>query len=138
MTPPEVEALQRALAGEHAAVYGYGVAGARLSGPARGGARAGYDAHLARRDQLTGLLVDAGQVPVPAEPAYELPSVGTAAEAVALALGIEERLGVVYGDVVAAAGGFVRELAARALQDTAVRAAGWRGGSVPFPGQPEG
>lgn len=136
MTPVEIEALQRALAGEHAAVYGYGAAGARLSGSARARARGAYDAHVARRDRLAALLVDAGQVPRAAEPAYELPRVASPADAESLALGMEERLAVVYGDLVAAASGALRELAARTLQETAVRASQWRGASTPFPGLP--
>jgi hypothetical protein len=63
--------------------------------------------------------------------------VTSAAEAVALAVELEERLGAVWADAVGDLSGALRALAARTLQDTAVRAAAWRGASVAFPGLPE-
>jgi hypothetical protein len=136
MTGPE--GLQQALAAEHAAVFGYGVVGAQLRGTARAEARAAYDAHLARRDRLTALLADAGQTPVAAAPAYDLPRrVATADQARALAVELEEGVAVTYADVVAATTATERALAATALQEAAVRAARWRRRSVAFPGLPE-
>jgi hypothetical protein len=133
----DVEALTAALAAEHAAVFGYGAAGARLPEPRRARARSAYQAHLARRDELVALLADAGADVAPAAPAYELPRpVRTPADAVAVLLTIEERAAVTYAAMVGATTGQVRGLAARALQEAAVRAAEWRGGSVPFPGLP--
>jgi Domain of unknown function (DUF4439) len=111
-----LDALQAALAAEHAAVYGYGAAGARLRGDAETQARAAYDAHRARRDQLTQLIRSRQGAPVAAAPAYALPfPVRTPAEATRLAA----------------------QLAVRALQEAAVRAVSWRGTSVPFPGLSE-
>ena len=134
----EVTARQRALAAEHAAVYGYGIAGAWLRGAERTRARAAYAGHLARRDRLSALLVDAGQTPVAAEPAYALPpEVRGPEDATALARVLEERVAAVYADLVAASGGEHRRLPALAMQEAAVRAAEWRGGSLPFPGLPE-
>lgn len=131
----EVTALQTALAGEHAAIYGYGVVGAHLRGRARAGAETAYDVHRARRDQLRDLIVERGATPVAAAAAYGLPRpVETAADATLLATELEERLAAVWLDAVAALEGELRELAGRVLQDVAVRAASWRGGSVPFPG----
>jgi hypothetical protein len=57
-----------------------------------------------------------------------------AADATLLATELEERLGAVWLDAVGALEGELRELAGRVVQDVAVRAADWRGGSVPFPG----
>lgn len=134
----DVAALQQALAGEHAAIYGYGVAGSHLRGEARRRAEAAEAAHRARRDQLRSLLVARKAVPVPSAADYRLPRpVTTEAEAVLLATELEERLAAVWADVAAEVGDGLRALAVRALQDTAVRAATWRGGSVPFPGLPE-
>ena len=134
----DVPALQTALAGEHAAIYGYGVVGAQLRGRPRARAEAAYAVHRARRDQLRGLLVERGATPVVAAAAYELPRpVESAGDATLLATELEERLAAVWVDAVGNLGGDLRELAARVLQDAAVRAAGWRGGSVPFPGLPE-
>ena len=70
---PEVEALQGLLAVEHAATWGWEVAGAELDGAGRALAREAVAAHRARRDRLQALLRDRGAEPVPASPAYALP-----------------------------------------------------------------
>lgn len=133
-----VQALQSALAGEHAAIYGYGVVGAHLRGRAFTRAQTAYDVHRARRDQLQQLVVEQRATPVAASAAYRLPRpVATAADAILLATELEERLAAVWVDAVADLRGQLRELAAQVLQDVAVRAATWRGGSVPFPGLSE-
>jgi hypothetical protein len=131
----EVAALQAVLAGEHAALYGYGVVGARLRGRRRAEATEAYADHRARRDEVHALLVERGAEPVPAAAGYRLPApVDDPGDAVVLAAGIEERLVVLWLDAVADLRGELRERAARAVQDTAVRAAGWRGTGEPFPG----
>jgi len=132
-----VPSLQTVLAGEHAAIYGYGVVGAHLRGRARSRAQAGYDVHRARRDQLRGLLVERETVPVAAAAGYALSRpVDSAGDATLLAIELEERVAAVWVDAVADLTGDLRELAARVVQDAAVRAAAWRGGSVAFPGLP--
>jgi hypothetical protein len=134
----ELEALQKALAGEHAAVYGYGLVGARLGGRDRAAARAAYDAHLARRDRLAAMISGQSATPEPALPAYEPPfPVTDAASAVALAVTLEDGLAATYADGVAQTAGATRELMVRALYEAAVRATRWRGTSTPFPGLPE-
>ena len=101
-------------------------------------ARAAYDEHRTRRDQLQQLIVERKATPVAASAAYRLPRpVETAADATSLATELEERLAAVWVDAVAELDDELRELAARVLQDVAVRAADWRGGSVPFPGLSE-
>ena len=131
-------ALQSVLAGEHATIYGYGVAGARLIGAERNRARSAYNSHRSRRDQLEALLRARGAQPVAAAPSYDLPSaVKSAHDAVVLTTVLEERLAAVWADAVAALSGDLRALAARGLRDAAVLAAQWRGGSVAFPGLPE-
>jgi hypothetical protein len=138
MTAP-IDALQQALAAEHAAVYGYGVAGAHLSGAAVRAARAAIDVHRARRDRLRTLVVDARAEPAEAAAAYRLPlPVTDAASARRLAALIERDIAVVYGVLVAAARGGDREFAARSLQDAAVRAAAWGAEPAAFPGYPVG
>lgn len=137
---PGVQALQTVLAGEHAAVYGYGVLGAHLRGREQDRARAqsAYAVHRARRDQLRGLIVERDATPAGAAAGYQLPGpVETADDAIVLATQIEERIAAVWVDAVGDLRGKLRAMAARALQDTAVRAATWRGGSLPFPGLPE-
>jgi hypothetical protein len=133
-----VRALQSALAGEHAVIYGYGVAGARLRGDARRRAKSVYDAHRTSRDGLELLLHELKAEPVAASASYALPHPVTSTEdAVVLATLLEERLAAVWADAVVALSGDLRALASRGLRDAAVRAALWRGGSVPFPGLPE-
>jgi hypothetical protein len=134
----EIAALQRALAAEHAAAYAYGVAGALLPGDAQREARAAHAAHLARRDRLAARVADTGADPVAPAPVYDLPGpVTDPVSARALVRVVEERLAAVWADVVAVPEAASRELAALALQETAVRAARWRGASVAFPGLPE-
>jgi antitoxin (DNA-binding transcriptional repressor) of toxin-antitoxin stability system len=131
-------ALQSVLAGEHATIYGYGVAGARLTGAARRRAVAAYDSHRKRRDELVALIVARGDQPVAAASSYTLPAAVTSADdAVVLSTLLEERLAAVWADAVGALSGSLRMLAIGGLRDAAVRAAVWRGGSVPFPGLPE-
>jgi hypothetical protein len=133
----ENEALQAALAGEHAALYGVGVAGGKLSGARFARATASFEEHRKRRDQLAGLLVDAGETPVAAEPAYDLPQpVTNAATATALVLLIERRLSVVYADLVESAEkDTVRTMAVQALIATSSAQLSWGGTPQAFPGQ---
>jgi Domain of unknown function (DUF4439) len=133
-----VRALQTVLAGEHATIYGYGVAGAQLRGVQRSRALSAYNSHRARRDQLEALVRARGAQPVAAAASYDLPSAVTSADdAVVLITALEERLAAVWADAVAALSGHLRGLAVRGLRDAAVSAAQWRGGSVAFPGLPE-
>ncbi|MFE5598940.1 ferritin-like domain-containing protein [Streptomyces coelicoflavus] len=134
----QLDAVQAALAAEHAAVYGYGVVGGRIGEERRTEARAAYDAHRARRDALARDARDLGGEPVAAAAGYALPfSVPDSAAAVRLAARLEDRVAGVYSDLVRAAEGDLRATAAGALREAAVRAARWRGGSVAFPGLAE-
>ncbi|MFD3518744.1 ferritin-like domain-containing protein [Streptomyces sp. NPDC058657] len=133
-----LEAVQRALAAEHAAVYGYGVVGGRVGAQRRAEAEQAYDAHRARRDALARTVHDLGGKPVVAEAAYALPfAVPDAAAAVKLAAVLEDRIAGAYADLVRAADGPLRREAAGALGEAAVRAVRWRGSSVAFPGLAE-
>jgi hypothetical protein len=131
-------AAQAALAAEHAAVYGYGVVGARIGAAREAEARSAYDAHRARRDALRRTVTDLGGTPVVAAPAYDLPfPVPDPAAAVRLAAELEDRVAAVYADLVRATTADLRGDAAGWLREAAVRAARWRGGSVAFPGLAE-
>ncbi|WP_431953831.1 ferritin-like domain-containing protein [Actinacidiphila sp. bgisy167] len=131
-------AVQAALAAEHAAVYGYGIVGARVAGELAERAQQAYDAHRARRDALRRTVGDLGGEPVAAEPAYALPfEVPDGTTAVRLAAELEDRVAGVYADLVRAAAADLRRDAADALREAAVRAVRWRGGSVAFPGLAE-
>ena len=133
------EALQTALAAEHAAVYVYGTLGARTSLSATpelyADVSAGYAAHRARGDRLTALVRDAGGEPVAAEPAYRLPSPLETPAAIGRAgLDIERRCEATYAWLVENTSGGDRRFAVDALTDTAVRALAFRGSPEIFPG----
>jgi hypothetical protein len=130
-----VAALQAALSAENAAVFGYGVAGAHLAGPQRAAAQRDWVAHQTARDTLTGMLTAAGAQPAPAAAAYALPfAVHDARGAVELAALIEDRVTAAYLGVVALTGPALRDFGARQVRTAALRAAGWRGASLAFPG----
>jgi hypothetical protein len=138
VTRREIAALQEALAAEHAVVFGYGVAGARLRGAARRRAQRAFDGHRASRDELTRLVAEQGAQPVPAAATYDLPApVESAGDARVLVTLLEERMAAVWADAVLHLEGDLRDLAVEGMRDTAVAAALWRGGSVPFPGLAE-
>lgn len=133
----DIAALQGALAAEHAAVYGYGVVGAMLSGADQATARADWIAHQEARDTLEAMLGELGATPVAASPAYQLPfAVTDAAAAKALAALLEEGVTQAYLAVVAVRDAALRSFGALAMQPPANRAAAWRGSTVAFPGMP--
>jgi Domain of unknown function (DUF4439) len=128
-------ALQAALAAEHAAVFGYGVAGAHLTGARLAVARHDWVAHEVARDTLTAMLVSRGARPVPPAAAYALPfPVHTGGAAVALAALLEDRVAAAYLGLVGLTEPSLRAFGARGLRSAALRAAGWRGQTVAFPG----
>ena len=131
-----VRALQSALAAEHAAVYGYGVVGAHLSGSQQATATADWVAHQVARDRLEAMLrTVGGSQPTAAAVAYQLPiPVRNAREAVALAVVLEDRIATAYLGLVALSNAAIREYGAQQVQASALRAAAWRGSTVAFPG----
>lgn len=137
MTPRE--ALQLALAGEHAAVYLYGVVGGRVSVSTHAElwqrVRDAYNLHRGRRDQLVSMVRTAGAEPVAAEVSYELPNPAmTPAQLERVALEVEQRCAAVYADTVGSTAGANRQWALDALEDAAVRLLGFGGEPEPFPG----
>ncbi len=130
-------ALQGALAAENAAIFGYGVAGAYLSGGQRATATVYWNEHRSARDTLASLLRARGEQPAAAADAYKLPfGVHTAAEAVSLAVILENGVTAAYLGLVGAGDAGLRAFGARAMQDAAIRATAWRGSTVAFPGMP--
>ncbi len=139
LTAAEAAVLQAALAAEHAAVYGYGIVGAHLTGAAFTAARADWVAHQVARDTLESMLRSAGLAPVAAAVAYRPPQpVHGSATAISLAVTLENRVAAAYLDLVAAVSPGVRKLGAREVVAAAIRAASWRGRTVAFPGFPPG
>ena len=132
-----ITALQDALAAEHAAVYGYGVVGAMLTGAARAEARADWLAHQMARDNLEAMLTELGATPVAASPAYRLPfAVTGAASAKRLAAALENGVTGAYLGLVAVNDPALRAFGAKAMQTSANRAVAWSGSTVAFPGMP--
>jgi hypothetical protein len=130
-----VTALLAAVDAENAAVYGYGVAGARLAAADRSVARGYYDVHRAQAAAVEGWVAQRGASASPPALAYDLPT--PAADAVAaraILASLEELTAARYADVVALAASTLQRAAALALQAAAVREAHWRSASVPFPG----
>jgi hypothetical protein len=135
-----VTTLNDVLAGEHAAIYGYGVLGAHLTGPDLALAQQAEAAHRTRRDALLVRLASANPPPPAADPAYALPfPVTDQASALQLATGIEERTGDIWRAALGAVTGDDRHRGLDALTDCALRAARFRRaagqspGTVPLP-----
>lgn len=148
MTTPSAPAttespLADALAAEHAAIFAYGPIGVRLEDALADAARDAEAAHRRRRDALVLALAETeAQVPAP-EPSYVLPfEVTDAADALRLAVLVEERVAAVWRAVLPETTGTSRTEALDALVDAALRATGWRRAAgqlpvtVPFPGAP--
>jgi hypothetical protein len=144
--------LEPLLAAEHAAIYGYGIAGAALvkaQAPLEmlGAVRGGFDAHRQTRDQLTDAIAAGGGTPPPAEAAYQLPfDVTDSASALRLLTVLEDRVSAVAAYAVSQSDGTARSAAAYELSASAVRATRLRrllgapAGQLatPFPGLPAG
>lgn len=134
-----VEALQTALAAEHAAVYVYGVLGGRTSQSASPqlftAVTAAYAVHRARRDHLVSEIAAAGADPVAAEPAYDVPrGLDRPAGVSRAALDTERSCATTYAWLVASTTGADRRWAIGALNDAAVRELGFGGAPETFPG----
>src|SRR2546430_2095621 len=81
-----VAALQAALAAENAAIFGYGVAGAHLTGSSQATAEQDWTGHNQARDTLAAMISARGAVPAAAQAYYRLPFwVHDAASAIRLA-----------------------------------------------------
>ena len=133
------EALQAVLAGEHAAVYAFGVVGGRLRGVAdEYDASAAYDRHRARRDRVTAELLAAGASPVGPQAALRAGRSGDHAVRRARP-GRRRRAGAVrpVRGPGRGGGGHRTETAADWCSDAAVRSVGWGGDPVAFPGLAE-
>lgn len=129
-----LDALQALLAGEHAAVYAYGVAVALAADSRQSLAASGLALHTGLRDTVRDLLSASGAAPVAAEPAYQVGDVAEAADVVDLAASVEEQLAVLQLGVVEASTQALRLWAAVLLVQTARRRASWAGGTTAWPG----
>lgn len=138
-------ALFDAIATEHATIYGYGLVSAHSTPDVNYLVSEAMAEHRARREAAIALLAEQGaEAPLPAA-GYQLPmEVDTPAEAVDLAVRMEEDAAVAWRAVVEqAADQAVRVFGVTALTECALTAARWRavrGDStvtVAFPGGSE-
>jgi len=132
---PASAALQTVLAAVNAAIYGYGVAGARLGPAARAAAQRNWTELQAMRDDLAAMLAARGARPAAARDAYQLPfPVHSPHAAATLAGYLEDRLAAAYLGLVALDDPRLRSWGARQAQSCAVRATVWTGRTTAFPG----
>jgi Domain of unknown function (DUF4439) len=135
MAVQAVPALQAALAAEDAAIFGYGVVGAHLSGNRKSAAEQDWTGHNEARDTLTEMIAALGASPVAAQAFYQLPfEVHDAASAAELAAYLEDGVTRAYLGIVAVSDQQLRTFGALAMQSSAGRAAFWRGTTQAFPG----
>jgi hypothetical protein len=122
-----LDALQHALAVEHATVYGYGLLGARLSLTELSTAQAAYAAHQTRRDAIARLVTDQGAQPVAPPPAYRPRApINDRPGALRLAVLLESDCAAAYIDVIGATSAAVlRRSAVGWLTDSTVRRQAW-------------
>lgn len=140
LTTDQIAALQDTLQGEYAAVYAYGVIGARSVGQdQRLNALRAMRTHTALRDRLRDQLVTSGTAPVPAAPSYQLPNTVTdnksAAKAAAI---IENRLARSWAALAARTpitddNVSSRQLAVNTSMECGTRAVSWGAGVQAFP-----
>jgi Domain of unknown function (DUF4439) len=138
-----LDALQTALAAEHAVIWGYAVIGGRI-GPVLRPEVADADAeHRGRRDATALAVRKLGGDPAPTHASYALPyQVTDRSSALRLAVHLEEGSAAAWRFVVASATEVsTKRVALAALTDAAVRATKWRKVATPkaptvaFPGQ---
>jgi uncharacterized protein DUF4439 len=135
---PALIALDRLLAGEHAAVFAYPLIIARTRAEPRDQATALWTAHRNERDQLSVRLLTAGVRSAVAEPAYDVGALPTtAAKAATLAARVEGGLAALATDLLAAGrpADADRTLGADHLVTAARRTARWTATPIAFPGR---
>jgi hypothetical protein len=144
-TPAEtVDAVQAALASEHAAIWAYGLAGAFLPAASDPALAKGSEAHTARRDTTVTLVKKAGATPRSAEPGYSTPQPLTnQSSAFVLLVAAETDVVSAWRSVLEhTSDPEIRKTALDALTDGALRAMSWRQAAgqtpstPPLPGQP--
>ena len=133
----DIAALQSVLAAENAAIYGYGLAGAQLTGGLFSAAQQDWTVHRVARATLSAMITERGATPGAAAVTYRPPfPVNSAGAAVSLAAALEDGVVRAYLALVALEDQALRTFGARGTQAAAIRAASWRGSTTAFPGLP--
>ena len=137
-----LEALQATLRGEHAAVYVYGVLGARADAGNDSDlatqVRTAYTQHTRRRAELEQRVRQAGGSPAVAAVGYAIPrQLGSSRGIRAAALELEARAAASYAELAGSTTDGNRAWAIDALTDTAVRRLQLGGEPETLPGLPE-
>lgn len=137
--PEGLDALQRVLASEHAAVWVLGSVGAATSMSATPELferlTGAHESHRARRDRLAAVLLAQGVEPVQGEAAYVVPEdLSSPAAAARAAVRVERASATAWAFLVASSTGATRRWAAHVLSAVAVSAAGLGGDAEPLPG----
>ena len=133
-----VEALQRALASEHAALWAYKMALAFVPAEWAERARADIVAHTTLRGQINETLSQVGERPVSAQPAYEPPQpVVDAVSAGALLVSAETDVIAAWRSVTErSAQAALREAGLKAMTECTGRLAFWRDATERSPAVP--
>jgi hypothetical protein len=133
---PYLDALQAAVAGEHAAVWASGRAAGELAGRRRDAARRELDAHRRARDELRRQVRALGAIPLEAAVAYVEPfPVQGSSGGRRLMAHVNTALAATYADVGAASEPAARREAVQRSSEAAVRAVEWGADPEAFPGQ---
>ncbi|MFD2079877.1 protein of unknown function [Actinopolymorpha cephalotaxi] len=136
MSDREVAGLQEALAGVHAAIWGYQVLTPQLGSDDRSRGESSIELYRGLRERLRTLLRSREATPVAADPGYRLPFQVTGdRSARRLAAYLEDGCAGVFADLVSAAtSSSVRIMGADLLVDCARRRLEWGADPVAFPG----
>ncbi|PRZ43563.1 uncharacterized protein DUF4439 [Antricoccus suffuscus] len=128
MSKEQVDALQAALRAEHAIIWAYGDIGAHAAVQRQDQVASVELRHRQRRDAIQTLLVAAGAVPDPSEPAYQLPKpVTNPTDAIEVAGMLEDKVAAAWRYVLGRSTDLdVRTLAVDSLIDAATQALRWR------------
>lgn len=135
LSKDETDALNRLLAGEHAAFYAYPLVIAHIDSSRKAAAETLWEDHRQQRDELERVLIAAGAEPAEASAAYQVTTPETTTKAAALATLVERRLSGLAVDVIAVAeDASVKALAAGILVSATRRQAVWSNKPVAQPG----
>lgn len=133
--PALLEALQAAVAGQHAAVWASGRAAAVLSGESRAAVEQELAEHRAARDDVRTRIVALGGIPVAAAAAYVEPFPVTGPRGGRrLMAHVNTAIAATYADLAAASEPEQRRGAAAQSWRAAERAVSWGAEPQPFPG----